>query len=61
MTPSIPKLVNDDRIEVVASGSLPEWFTVNRAHGHTRLKLADWGNTSEFSEAAAGFRRIYLI
>jgi hypothetical protein len=39
-----------------APGSLPDWFTTNRVHGHTRLDLRLWEGTTEFLNAAAGFR-----
>jgi hypothetical protein len=58
MTPSIPKLDSVAPIEIAHPASLPAWFTVNRVHGHTRLKLADWGDSDEFREASAGFKSL---
>jgi hypothetical protein len=37
---------------------LPEWYTANRVKGHTRLRLAGWGDEPEFAQAAAGFKAL---
>lgn len=37
---------------------LPEWLTANRVKGHTRLRLASWGDEPEFMKAAAGFKAL---
>jgi hypothetical protein len=37
---------------------LPTWFTTNRVHGHTRLRLGPWHDQAEFTEAGAGFKAL---
>jgi hypothetical protein len=39
-------------------GSVPDWFTTNRVHGHTRLILKSWGGKPGVDGAAARFNAL---
>jgi hypothetical protein len=55
----MPQTDNTDRVQHAAqmtAGAVPEWFTTYRVHGHTRLGLRQWRDTSEFTNAAQGFK-----